>query len=265
MNEHMIIIHKSLLTPRKLKHWVIHCGTGGAITCGTHTHVIRFGLFHSDQQRLTEQIHTRPMISCRSVFLSAWCLYGCMNTGKIYNQIRNRFNLAPSLLSFFSILSHWPYFRFMVGSFGVMKNFEESRNFSFGLAKRQQKKRGPLTKRKPRFFGWSWWCIKSTDGREREKNTHTHPVKSFIIKAQPSYNFIIRCCKVFGCVACESKSMGVFRGHLCVVCVCLPPKLKMIILRASFYSYARFFSSALALSRAIFFLLSFWYVLENKT
>lgn len=33
--------------------------------------------------------------------------------------------------------------------------------------------------------------------------------KSFIIKTQPSYNFIILCCKVFGCVACESKSMGV--------------------------------------------------------
>lgn len=173
MNEHMIIIHKSLLTPRKIETLSHPLWNGWSnYMRHTHTHVIRFGLFHSDQLRLTEQIHTRPMLSCRSVFLSAWCLWMYEYTGKIYNQIRNRFNLAPSLLSFFSILSHWPYFRFMVGSFDVMKNFEESRNFSFGLAKRQQKKRGPLTKRKPRFFGWSWWCIKSTDGREREK-THT--------------------------------------------------------------------------------------------
>lgn len=215
MNEHMIIIHKSLLTPRKLKHWVIHCGTGGAITCGTHTHVIRFGLFHSDQQRLTKQIHTRPMLSCRSVFLSAWCLYGCMNTGKIYNQIRNRFNLAPSLLSFFSILSHWPYFRFMVGSFGVMKNFEESRNFSFGLAKRQQKKRGPLTKRKPRFFGWSWWCIKSTDGRERKK-THTHIQWNHLL-SKPNHHIILLsdAAKFLGVLRVKANQW-VFFGAICV-------------------------------------------------
>lgn len=44
MNEHMIIIHKRLLTPRKLKHWVGPlCDRGRAITYNTH--VIRILFF----------------------------------------------------------------------------------------------------------------------------------------------------------------------------------------------------------------------------
>lgn len=91
MDEHMIIIHKRLLTPRKIETLSRSlCDRGRAITCDTHVisktfiECPRIRSFAHRTQRTSESRKSAHTETC--------------------NQIHNRFNLAPSLLSFFALV-----------------------------------------------------------------------------------------------------------------------------------------------------------------
>lgn len=89
----MIIIHKRLLTPRKIETLSRPlCDRGRAITCDTHVIAKTF----IECPRIRSLSHRPNVCMCVSERKST--------RTETCNQIHNRFNLAPSLLSFFALV-----------------------------------------------------------------------------------------------------------------------------------------------------------------